>query len=46
MMEQRVEAERPVPDLGPIQEKIVAKRFDDALADLDEVLQTEPANLV
>jgi tetratricopeptide (TPR) repeat protein len=44
MMEQRVEAERPVPDLGPIQEKIVAKRFDDALADLDEVLQTEPAN--
>ncbi len=44
MMEQRVEGERPVPDLGPIQEKIVAKRFEDALADLGEVLQSEPDN--
>jgi len=44
MMEYRVEAQRPVPDLGPIQQKIVAKRFADALADLDEVLQTEPDN--
>ena len=44
MLEQRVEAERPVPDLGPIQEKIVAKRFADALADLDDVLHSEPDN--
>jgi tetratricopeptide (TPR) repeat protein len=43
-MDQRVEAERPVPDLGPIQQKIVAKRFEDALADLDDVLQIEPDN--
>ena len=44
MMDQRVEAERPVPDLGSIQKKIVAKRFEDALAALDDVLQAEPDN--
>jgi tetratricopeptide (TPR) repeat protein len=43
-MEQSVEAERPVPDLGAIQEKVVAKRFADALTDLAGVLQTEPDN--
>jgi len=44
IMEQRVKADRPVPDLGSIQEKIVAKRFDDALTDLADVLQAEPDN--
>ena len=42
MMEQRVEADRPVPDIRSIQEKIVAKRFDEALAELGDVLQAEP----
>ena len=44
MMEQRVQADRPLPDLGSIQEKIVAKRFEDALAELGDVLQAEPGN--
>jgi hypothetical protein len=44
MMEQLVETKRPVPDLGAIQEKVVAKRFDDALTDLARILETEPDN--
>jgi tetratricopeptide (TPR) repeat protein len=44
MMEQSVETIRPVPDLGAIQEKVVAKRFDDALTDLAGVLEAEPDN--
>ena len=44
MMEQRVQADCPVPDLGSIQDKIVAKRFEDALTDLADVLQAEPDN--
>jgi tetratricopeptide (TPR) repeat protein len=44
MMEQRVETTRPAPDLGAIQEKVVAKRFDDALTDLAGLLQAEPNN--
>ena len=44
MMEQLVETNRPVPDLGSIQDKVVAKRFDDALTDLAEILQAEPDN--
>ncbi len=43
-MELCVEEERPLPDLGAIQEKVVAKRFDDALADLSNILQAEPEN--
>jgi hypothetical protein len=44
MMEQSVETIRPVPDLGAIQEKVVAKRFDDALTDLAAILEAEPEN--
>jgi tetratricopeptide (TPR) repeat protein len=44
MMEQLAETTRPAPDLGSIQEKIVAKQFDEALADLADVLQAEPEN--
>src|SRR5210317_1288924 len=44
MMEQSVETIRPVPDLGAIQEKVVAKRFDDALTDLARILEAEPDN--
>ena len=44
MMEQIAETTRPAPDLGSIQEKVVAKRFDDALADLAQVLQEQPDN--
>jgi tetratricopeptide (TPR) repeat protein len=44
MMEQSVETIRPVPDLGAIQEKVVAKRFDDALTDLATILEAEPDN--
>jgi tetratricopeptide (TPR) repeat protein len=44
MMEQLAETTRPTADLGSIQDKIVAKRFDDALADLANVLQAEPEN--
>ncbi len=44
IMEPRVQADRPLPDLGPIREKIVAKQFDDALAELGDVLQAEPGN--
>ncbi len=42
MMEQLAETTRPAPDLGSIQEKIVAQQFDEALADLADVLQAEP----
>lgn len=44
MMEQSAETKRPAPDLGTIQEKVVAKRFDDALTDLAGLLQAEPDN--
>jgi tetratricopeptide (TPR) repeat protein len=44
MMEQIAETTRQAPDLGSIQEKVVAKRFDDALADLAQVLQENPDN--
>jgi tetratricopeptide (TPR) repeat protein len=43
-MEQIAETTRPAPDLGSIQEKVVAKRFADALADLAKVLQEQPDN--
>ncbi len=39
-----MEAKRLVPDLGTIQDKIVAKQFDDALTDLTRVLQADPGN--
>jgi tetratricopeptide (TPR) repeat protein len=44
MMGQLVETNRSLPDLGSIQEKVVAKRFDDALTDLAEILRAEPDN--
>ena len=44
MMEQSVETILPVPDLCAIQEKVVAKRFDDALTDLAGLLEAEPDN--
>ena len=44
MMEQRVQADRPVPDIRSIQDKIVAKQFDDALSELGDLLQAEPDN--
>ena len=44
MMELCVEENRPLPDLGSIQEKVVAKRFDAALTELADVLQAEPDN--
>ena len=44
MMEQIAETSRPAPDLGSIRGKVVAKRFDDALADLAQVLQSNPDN--
>jgi tetratricopeptide (TPR) repeat protein len=44
MMEQSAETKRSVPDLGAIQEKVVAKRFDDALTELAGLLQAEPDN--
>ena len=44
MMEKLVETDRPIPDLGAIQEKVVAKRFDDALTDLSAILRAEPDN--
>jgi tetratricopeptide (TPR) repeat protein len=44
-MVQRVEENRSATDLSPIQGKIVAKRFDDALEDLAEILAEEPENL-
>jgi tetratricopeptide (TPR) repeat protein len=44
MMELRVEENRSLPDLGAIQELVVAKRFDDALTDLADILQAEPDN--
>jgi len=37
MMELSVETSRPPPDLGSIQEKVIAKRFDDALTDLGQI---------
>ncbi len=33
---------RPTPDLKSIQGKVVAKRFDEALAELDTLLQSDP----
>ncbi len=44
MMEQIAETSRPAPDLGSIRDKVVAKRFDDALADLAQVLEANPDN--
>lgn len=44
MMELCVEENRPLPDLGSVQEKVVAKRFDDALTDLADILQVDPDN--
>ena len=44
MMEQPLETDRSLPDLGSIQEKVVAKRFGDALADLADILRAEPDN--
>ena len=43
-MELSVETRRPPPDLGSIQEKVLAKRFDDALTDLADILRAEPEN--
>ena len=43
-MEQPLETDRSLPDLGSIQEKVVAKRFGDALADLADILRAEPDN--
>ncbi len=37
-------AVRSIPELSLIQQKIVAKQFDGALADLAEVLEAEPTN--
>jgi len=39
-----VQARRQNPDLKSIQDKVVAKRFDDALADLAELLRDDPDN--
>jgi len=39
-----VQAKRLVPDLGSIQDKIVAKQFDDALTDLVVLLDADPQN--
>ena len=39
-----MQASRQIPDLKSIQDKVVAKRFDDALADLGELLRDDPAN--
>jgi tetratricopeptide (TPR) repeat protein len=44
MMEQLVDTNRSLPDLGSIQEMVVAKRFDDALTDLAEIFRAEPDN--
>ena len=43
-MEQLVDTNRSLPDLGSIQEMVVAKRFDDALTDLAEIFRAEPDN--
>ena len=40
-----MQAGREKPDLGSIQDKVVAKRFDDALTDLADVLETDPQNV-
>jgi tetratricopeptide (TPR) repeat protein len=40
-----VQSGREKPDLGSIQDKVVAKRFDDALTDLADVLETDPQNV-
>lgn len=39
-----MQASRQIPDLKSIQDKIVAKRFDDALVDLEASLRDDPAN--
>jgi len=39
-----VQAGQTSPDLRPIQDKVVAKRFDDALTDLAGVLEADPGN--
>ena len=43
-MEQLLETDRSLPDLGSIQDKVVAKRFGDALRDLGGLLESEPDN--
>jgi tetratricopeptide (TPR) repeat protein len=45
MMVESVEADVSVPDLKSIQDKIVAKHFDDALGDLGDILAEDPKNL-
>ena len=42
--ERCVQSSHPIPDLGSIQDKVVAKRFDEALSDLDLVLSADPEN--
>jgi tetratricopeptide (TPR) repeat protein len=39
-----VQKGRVSPDLGSIQQKVVARRFDDALAELTDVLKSDPKN--
>ena len=39
-----MQAAQTSPDLRSVQEKIVAKRFDDALTDLAGVLEVDPEN--
>ena len=45
MMARCVEANVSNPDLKSIQDKIVAKHFDDALVDLGDILESDPVNL-
>jgi tetratricopeptide (TPR) repeat protein len=40
-----VQSGREKPDLGSIQDRVVAKRFDDALTDLADVLESDPQNV-
>jgi len=39
-----LQASHSIPDLKSVQDKVVAKRFDDALADLAEIVRDDPDN--
>ncbi|MDX1500049.1 MAG: sulfotransferase [Woeseiaceae bacterium] len=39
-----MQASQAIPDLGSVQEKLVARQFGDALADLEAILATDPDN--
>jgi tetratricopeptide (TPR) repeat protein len=44
-MSETAEAHQPTLDVAAIQDKIVARQFDDALQELDAALETDPNNM-